>query len=195
MDTAYGITRSPISPSVGNQLGRGKVELGEASPDGFGGLKIDPNGKVIEVNSMYKFEIPEGISFSVARLEGGHWIIVNLDKKCSVRVSGLQSLYFLPEPPDERPGIEVNFGEWVEVPMNVNVWPEGARRPDQALFRSREDGKHYKLFKYRDEADPAYWEPSDFFFGGTFSKESWERFAERLPAVRALQAIPDEEGA
>jgi hypothetical protein len=114
---------------------------------------------------------------------------------CSVKVHDMQSIYFLTEPPDDQRGIEVGPDEWIEVPMNVNVWPEGARRPDQALFRSLKDRKHYKLFKYRDEADPAEWDPVNFYFGGTFSKASWERFAERLPAVRALHAVPDEEGA
>lgn len=103
---------------------------------------------------------------------------------CSVTLPELESIYFLTEPPDDATGLEVDPGAWIEVPLNVSVWPEGARRPEQALFRSRTDRKHYKLFKYRDEADLEDWEPANYYFGGTFSKASWARFAERLPAVR-----------
>jgi hypothetical protein len=30
--------------------------------------------------------------------------------------------------------------------------------------------------------------------GAPFSKSSWERFAAKFPAIRALHAIPDDEG-
>ena len=114
---------------------------------------------------------------------------------CSVKIAGMQSLYFVTEAPDNLDGlVEIDPGAWVEVPMNVSAWPEGARRPESVLCRSMEDRKHYKIFKYRDEIEGTEWEEAGLNFGGTFSKASWERFASRLPAILALHAITDEEG-
>jgi hypothetical protein len=69
----------------------------------------------------------------------------------------------------------------------------GARQPETLLCQSSEDPKHYKLFKYRNEIEGSEWQDVGLDFGGTFSKDSWERFAAKLPAIRALQAIPDDE--
>jgi hypothetical protein len=111
----------------------------------------------------------------------------------AVKTPPLTSIYFLMDLPDNTEGLEVEEGAWVEVPTNVNAWPEGARRPETVLCRSREDPKHYKLFKYRNEIEGTEWEETGLNFGGTFSKTSWERFAKSLPSLMALHAIPDED--
>jgi hypothetical protein len=102
-----------------------------------------------------------------------------------------ESIYFLTEPPDQTEGLEVVEGAWVEVPTNVNLWPEGAARPETVLCRSRLDPKHYKMFKYRREIDSQEWEETGLNFGGTFSKLSWHAFASRIPSLMALQAISE----
>jgi hypothetical protein len=95
------------------------------------------------------------------------------------------------ERPDDAPGLEIEGG-WIDIPPNVNAWPEGADRPEQVLCRSVSDPLHYKVFKYRRELDPAEFREIGMNFGGTFSKSSWERFAKSLPSLMALHAIPDE---
>lgn len=114
---------------------------------------------------------------------------------CAVRTPPLDSVYFLTELPDSREGLEIEEGAWIDIPPNVHAWPPGIRAPEQILCRSRDDPEHYKLFKYRDEVDGDEWEETGLNFGGTFSRRSWGRFAASLPSVRALHAIPDEEGA
>ena len=113
---------------------------------------------------------------------------------CSVMLPERDSIYFLTELPDQTDGLQIVEDAWVEVPMNVNLWPEGAPRPETVLFRSRCDPKHYKMFKYRREVDPREWEEAGVHFGGTFSKHSWHAFASRIPSLMAIDAIPDREG-
>jgi hypothetical protein len=111
---------------------------------------------------------------------------------CSVRTPFTQAVFFLNEIPENPDGsLEIEEGAWVEVPMNVAAWPEGARRPESVLCRSTEDPKHYKIYKYRNEIEGTEWEETGLNFGGTFSKDSWEDFARRLGAVRALHTVPD----
>jgi hypothetical protein len=113
---------------------------------------------------------------------------------CAVRVPDIDSVYFLTEPPDDIQGLDVEEGAWIDIPPNVHAWPQGVEAPEQILCRSGSDPRHYKLFKYRDEVDGDEWEPAGLF-GGTFSKESWTRFALGLDSIGALHAIPDEEDA
>ncbi len=112
---------------------------------------------------------------------------------CAVKITGMPSIFFINEPPDDQEGLEIEDGAWVEVPMNVSLWPEGARRPEQVLCRSKQDPLYYKLFKYRNEIEDSDWAVTGMNFGGTFSRHSWRNFASRLGAIRALQAIPDDE--
>ena len=113
----------------------------------------------------------------------------------AVKVPGMQAIFFLMDLPDDRENlVDIESGAWVEIPMNVNLWPEGARRPETILCQPRDDRKHYKLFKYRDEIEGTEWEKTGLNFGGTFSKDSWEEFAGRPGAIRALHAIPDDRG-
>jgi hypothetical protein len=64
--------------------------------------------------------------------------IVRIQEKplmnCAVRVPGMNAVFFLLDAPDNSEGIEIETGAWVEVPMNVNLWPEGgASTRDVAL--------------------------------------------------------------
>ena len=113
---------------------------------------------------------------------------------CSVMLPDWDSIYFLTDPPDRTEGLQIVEGAWVEVPINVGLWPDGAPRPETVLCRSRRDPEHYKLFKYRREVDAQEWDEAGLHFGGTFSKQSWNAFASRIPSLLALQAIPDREG-
>jgi hypothetical protein len=113
---------------------------------------------------------------------------------CAVKVPGMNSVYFLTEPPDDREDFEIEEGAWVEVPMNHHLWTEDSPRPDPVLCQSREDRQHYKIFKYRDQVEEEVWEETGLNFGGTFSRTTWKRLAALFPAVRALHAITEDEG-
>ena len=110
---------------------------------------------------------------------------------CAIRVPGMASIYFVTEPPDDREDFEIEEGAWIEIPVNNHLWTKDSPLPDPVLCRSREDEHHYKLYKYRNQAEDEYWEDTGCSFGGTFSKRKWESFAKRLPAFRALFAVPD----
>ena len=112
----------------------------------------------------------------------------------AVKTPPLKSVYFVTERPEDLSGLKIEDGAWIEIPTNVYAWPEGARRPEPVLCQSKDDPRHYKLFKYCDEIEGTEWEDTGLNFGGTFSAESWRRFAEHLSFFRALHAIPDEEG-
>ena len=100
----------------------------------------------------------------------------------AVRVPALHTICFVMGEPFRKDGWTVEPGAWVEVPINVNAWPDGAPRPEQVLCRSVDDEKHYKIFKYRDEVESDEWRETGLNFGGTFSTTSWEQFAETLPS-------------
>lgn len=112
----------------------------------------------------------------------------------AVKTPPLRSIYFLMDLPEDREGLEIEDGAWVDIPPNVHAWPPGTNAPEQVLCRLRQDPKHYKLFKYRDEIDGADWEDTGMNLGGTFSASSWGRFARGLGSLKALHAIPDAEG-
>lgn len=101
-----------------------------------------------------------------------------------VPAGSYDTIYFVMGEPFVRSGWTVEPGAWLEVPVTVNEWPINHPRPDQVLCRSIEDDKHYKIFKYRDEVDPGEWFDVSLIFGGTFSPDSWRRFAEQLPSIR-----------
>jgi hypothetical protein len=112
----------------------------------------------------------------------------------AVKAPPLDSVYFVADRPEDAPGLVIEEGAWIDIPPNVHAWLPGIEAPEQVLCQSRDDPKHYKLFKYRDEVDGDEWEEVGLF-GGTFSKESWERFARRLDSLRALHAVADGEDA
>jgi hypothetical protein len=105
----------------------------------------------------------------------------------------MSSIYFLTELPDDADALDLQEDAWVEIPTNVYAWPEGARRPEPVLCQSKEDPRHYKLFKYLNEIEGTDWEDTGMSFGGTFSAESWKAFAKSLASLKSLQAIPGEE--
>ncbi len=111
---------------------------------------------------------------------------------CAVKIPGMRSLYFLMDLPDDREDLDdIEEGAWIEIHRTLYFWREGADRPEVFLCRSRDDPRHCTLFQ-RDEIDATEWEETGLNFGGTFSRESWREFAERLRTIRAFQTIPDD---
>ena len=107
----------------------------------------------------------------------------------AVTIPEMYTTFFLGDLPQDREGLDVNEGAWVEVSEDLSSWPEGAEAPDQTLCRSKSDPKVYRLFKYDREIDRSEYMPTGTVFGGIYSKEMWERFARSLPGIKAFHAI------
>ena len=198
---ARGITRSVISARVGDQFGVGKVEVKAAQwVESVAEATTRLTGNPVDVFNPYEIEIPDGSDVAVAGFEVAdpglerQLVIVGLDQRCSVVIPGLKALYFLTELPRDPKGLEIDRGAWIDIPSNVHAWPEGVKQPEQVLCRSSEDPKHYKLYKYRREIEGTDWEDTGLLFGGTFTAESWDRFAKRMASILAIHALADEEG-
>jgi hypothetical protein len=186
-----GITKSVISARIGNRVGTGKVEVKASWVNETG---VDPTGKIVDAININGIEIPEGYPVSLVYVDGGHLAIFDFDKKCSVQIPGLGSIYFLNGFPKDPEGLEIKLGDWIDIPPNVHAWPEGTKAPEQVLCRSKEDPKHYKLYKYRREIEGTDWEDTGLLFGGTFTAESWERFRRIMASFRHLDPVATEEG-
>ncbi len=189
---ANGMTRSDISAKVGHRPGYGQVEV-EAPVVDESGVTIELTDHLVNAFNPYAIEIPSGIEVAVAGVVG-QLTIVALDSKCSVQIPGIDVVHFLTELPKDPDGLKIELGAWVQIPSNVHAWPEGVKAPDQVLCRSKEDPKHYKLYKYRREIEGTDWEDTGLLFGGTFTAESWERFHKIMVSFRQLDLVATEEG-
>jgi hypothetical protein len=107
----------------------------------------------------------------------------------AVTIPEMYTTFFLGELPENREGLEVNEGAWVEIPGDLSQWPEGTDAPEQTLCRSTADPKVYRLFKYDREIDRSQFIPTGMAYGGVYSREMWERFVEDLPHIKEFHAI------
>ena len=188
-----GTTRSVISAAVGDQLGSGKVEVEAPQFDESWEMTVRLTGNPIDVSNIYNIELPAGLKVSVARLDGRSSII-NFPRNCAVRIPGIAAVYFLTEIPPDPDGLEIELGAWIDIPSNVHAWPPGVKAPEQVVCRSKEDPKRYKLYKYRREIEGTDYEDTGLLFGGTFTADSWDRFAKGMASILAIHALADEEG-
>ena len=99
----------------------------------------------------------------------------------AVTVEPLHSMFFVAGAPGAN-GWSVEEDVEIEIANNIGLWSDGAPLPDQVLCRSLRSRNVFKIYKYEREVDLAEYEPTGLEFGGVFSRASWERFAERLPA-------------
>ena len=113
--------------------------------------------------------------------------------QCVVRVPELKMIFFvaglkaIPEAPE---GVEIEPEAWVEVPRDIADWPLGTHRPPPStLGISKTNRKYYREFKYPDELEKEGFEPTGMVYGGAYSPWQWERLAERIPALKAFEAI------
>jgi hypothetical protein len=107
-----------------------------------------------------------------------------------VKIHGLDAIYYLPELPDEGDDWEIEEGAWVEVGPDVEDDPTGPDRPASwTLAISKDDPKHYRLFKYPEGVESAGFEPTGRSYGGVYSRSMWERLAEAIPWMRSFEAI------
>ena len=112
------------------------------------------------------------------------------------------TMYFLEERPEVAPDLVIEDGvEMAPIGSAMDAtWPLDAKRPDRVLCRSRTDPKFYKLFKYRDEVNPAEFEETGKNFGGLMSREQWikhrreveERVRRWAETAKILESITDE---
>ena len=113
--------------------------------------------------------------------------------QCVVKIPELNTIFFvaeLKEIPEARDGVEIEEGAWVEVPKDIADWPIGTDRPPlRTLGVSKNNPKHYREFKYPAEVEKAGFEPTGMTYGGAYSPSQWERLAERIPALKAFEAI------
>jgi len=110
----------------------------------------------------------------------------------AVTIEPLDAIFFLSEPP-QGDGWHVQEGVWLDVPANYDTWPEGEKPPEQVLCTSIADPLHYKLVKYKADIDSAEFKPTGKHFGGVYSRSSWARFVNNLPAALAVVGVPDRE--
>jgi hypothetical protein len=107
----------------------------------------------------------------------------------AVTIPEMYTTFFLGELPENREGLKVDEGAWVEIPEDLSLWPEGTVAPQQTLCRSTTDPKIYKVFKYDSQIDRSMFMPTGTTYGGVYTREMWERFVRDLPDIKAFHAI------
>ena len=85
----------------------------------------------------------------------------------AVTIEPLNATFFLSQQPDDNEW-QVQEGVELEIPFNYDTWSDGAEPPDQTLCVSITDPKHYKMFKYKRNVDPAQFKPAGRHFGGVY---------------------------
>jgi hypothetical protein len=110
----------------------------------------------------------------------------------AVTIEPLNATFFVSQRPDDNEW-EVQEGVELEIPFNYDTWSEGAKPSEQILCISVSDPNHYKIFKYRQNVDPAEFKPTGKHFGGVYSKSTWTRFMSNLPGALAVHNVPDSE--
>jgi hypothetical protein len=111
----------------------------------------------------------------------------------AVTIEPLNSVAFLADRPEEGELWTIEEGIELDLPPFYFPWPEGTSRPEELLYVSTSNPKHYKLFKNRRGIDPAEFQEAGKRFGGVFSKSTWERFSKTLEAWKPFFEIPDDE--
>jgi hypothetical protein len=107
-----------------------------------------------------------------------------------VKIHGLSAIYYLMEVPNESDDWEVEEGAWIEVPSDIADWPIGTNSPPPpTLAVSKFNPKHYKMFKHQEEVERDGFEPTGMSYGGVYSPSQWKRLVERIPSMRAFEAI------
>ena len=114
--------------------------------------------------------------------------------QCVVKIPDMNAIFFvaeLKEIPEACDGVEIEEGAWVEVPRDIADWPMGTDRPPPStLGVSKTDPKHYREFKYPEEVEREGFEPTGMSYGGAYSlRRLWEQLVERIPAMKAFEAI------
>jgi hypothetical protein len=110
----------------------------------------------------------------------------------AVTIEPLNAVFFVSEKPLGA-GWDVQDGVGLDVPSNFDAWPEGAKRPEQILCAAVSDPLHYKIFKHSSDIDLSEYRPTGKHFGGVYSRSSWARFFEHLPAALDVVNVPDRE--
>jgi hypothetical protein len=113
----------------------------------------------------------------------------------AVTIEPLHMTIFLAERPEAGPWKIEEDVDLENIPDDLDIWPEGEKRPEQVLCRSTSDGKnHYKVFKYSRDIDRSKFEPTgNNFLGVYYSKTDWDRLRKIVLSELAIQAIPDDD--
>jgi hypothetical protein len=117
----------------------------------------------------------------------------------AVTIEPLGTIFFLAERPEGKgweaiqqlATVHVQEGVGIDIAPNFDSRPEGAAPPEHVLCVSTTEPKNYKIFRYHREVNGSSFRPTGKDFGGVFSKRTWERFQEKIPAWLASLAIPD----
>ncbi len=110
----------------------------------------------------------------------------------AVTIEELDAIFFLSDEPQGE-GWQVQEGVGLDVPSNYDTWSEGEKQPEQVLCSSISNPLNYKVFKNNKDIDTTEFQPTGKHFGGVYSRPSWTRFVNNLPAVLAVVGVPDRE--
>lgn len=78
------------------------------------------------------------------------------------------------------------------VPEDLYLWPDGEEAPEPAtLCQSRNDPKHYEVFKRSSDVREDEFIRTGMAYGGTYSEWHWKRFAQELPRILNFYRILD----
>ena len=107
----------------------------------------------------------------------------------AVTIEPLNATFFVSQQPDDNEWA-VQEGVGAKSPSTTILGRMAHESPDQILCVSVSDPKHYKMFKYKRNVDPAEFKPTGRHFGGVYSKSTWSRFMNNLPGALAVHKIP-----
>ena len=104
-------------------------------------------------------------------------------------------LVFLFEKPSESYALDLDSAvDDVEIDAAANsfLWPDNTPAPMLAIGQSRENRKHYKVFRYPEEMEKTDFDWTHLYFGGIFAASSWERFEQYAKSEPYFTEVPDE---
>jgi hypothetical protein len=100
------------------------------------------------------------------------------------------------DPEAAPPGWEVRQDVVLDaIAPDMDDWPPGADSPEAVLCVSKEDEKHFHVYKYRREIDRLNFRETGWNLGGIYaaSEPFWERLLKHHAEMEARLAEPDDD--
>jgi hypothetical protein len=93
----------------------------------------------------------------------------------AVRYHPRKTIYFVMDRPDDHPNATIEEGAWIDIDPYLWAPPEGTPHPELVFCQVKDDPKHYKILRRVEDVDLERYDILDWSFGGTCSKEMWDR--------------------